>query len=207
MITPIGGVQGLYHLFTAPQFLKNRLSYDTVLGFEGAGMGRIVKFNKPQPLTLIIERIARGVGNPKGFPVAIPQGRQVEEIVIRSVAICAGSGAHVLRNVNADLLFTGELSHHDALSATEQGRCVVTLFHSNSERGFLHNVLKDKLTAVLESEWQIIRKQVKEEEDLSSEWEEAMNDENVLVEVSEADRDPYGMVLLQSSTQVGKPLR
>lgn len=171
-------------------------------------MGRIVKFHKAQPLTLIIERIARGVGNPKGFPVAIPQGRQVEEIMIRSVAICAGSGAHVLRNVKADLLFTGELSHHDALSATEQGRCVITLFHSNSERGFLHNVLKDQLTTVLKSEWQIIRKQVKEEEgNLSSEWEEAVNDEDVLVEVSEADRDPFGMVLLQSSTQVGKPLR
>lgn len=170
-------------------------------------MGRIVRFNQPQFLTLIIERIARGVGNPKGFPVAIPQGRNVEEIQIRSVAICAGSGAHVLRNVNADLFFTGELSHHDALSATEQGRCVVTLFHSNSERGFLHNVLKDKLTSVLKSEWQRIREKVKEEEDLSSQWEDAMNDENVLVEVSEADRDPYGMVLLQSSTQVGKPLR
>lgn len=170
-------------------------------------MGRIVTFHNPQPLTLIIERIAQGVGNPKGFPVAIPQGRQVEEMQIRSVAICAGSGAHVLRNVNADLLFTGELSHHDALSATEQGRCVVTLFHSNSERGFLHNVLKDQLTTVLKNEWQIIRKQVQEEEDLSSEWEDAMNDENVLVEVSEADRDPFGMVLLQSSTQVGKPLR
>lgn len=170
-------------------------------------MGRIVNFNRPQPLPLIIERIARGVGNPKGFPVAIPQGRQVEDISIRSVAICAGSGAHVLRNVNADLLFTGELSHHDALSATEQGRCVVTLFHSNSERGFLHSVLKDKLSTVLKSEWHSVRKEVKEEGNLSSEWEDAMNDEDVLVEVSEADRDPYGMVLLQSSTQVGTPLR
>lgn len=178
-----------------------------LIGFEGAGMGRIVNFNQPQPLTLIIERIARGVGNPKGFPVAIPQGRQVEQIWIQSVAICAGSGSHVLRKVNADLLFTGELSHHDALSATEQGRCVVTLFHSNSERGFLHTVLKDQLTTVLKSEWQSVRQQVKQEVDLSSEWEDAMNDEDVLVEVSEADRDPFGMVLLQSSTQVGKPLR
>ena len=170
-------------------------------------MGRIVNFNQPQPLTLIIERIARGVGNPKGFPVAIPQGRQVEQIWIQSVAICAGSAPHVLRKLNADLLFTGELSHHDALSATEQGRCVVTLFHSNSERGFLHTVLKDQLTTVLKSEWQSVRQQVKQEVDLSSEWEDAMNDEDVLVEVSEADRDPFGMVLLQSSTQVGKPLR
>lgn len=170
-------------------------------------MGRLVKFDKPQPLTLIIERIARGVGNPKGFPVAIPQGRQVEEILIRSVAICAGSGSSILRHSTADLFFTGELCHHDALAATEQGRCVITLFHSNSERGFLHTVLKDQLTTVLKEEWKRLREEVVREEDLSSEWEDAMDDQDVSVEVSENDRDPYGMVLLDSSTQVGKPLR
>lgn len=169
-------------------------------------MGRLIKFNQPQPLTHLIERIARGVGNPKGFPVAIPQTRQVEDIQIRSVAICAGSGSSVLRDVEADLLFTGELSHHDALAATEQGRCVVTLFHSNTERGFLHSVLKEKLSTILRREWDNVREEVAEGEDLSSEWEDAVHDENVLVEVSERDRDPFGIVILQASTQVGKPL-
>lgn len=169
-------------------------------------MGRLIKFTQPQPLTHLIERIARGVGNPKGFPVAIPQTRQVEDIQIRSVAICAGSGSSVLRDVEADLLFTGELSHHDALAATEQGRCVVTLFHSNTERGFLHSVLKEKLTTILRREWDSVREEVAEGEDLSSEWEDAVHDENVVVEVSERDRDPFGIVILQASTQVGKPL-
>lgn len=177
-----------------------------VEGFEDAGMGRLIKFTQPQPLTHLIERIARGVGNPKGFPVAIPQTRQVEDIQIRSVAICAGSGSSVLRDVDADLLFTGELSHHDTLAATEQGRCVVTLFHSNTERGFLHSVLKEKLTKVLRREWDRVREEVAEGEDLSSEWEDAVKDEDVLVEVSERDRDPFGIVILQTSTQVGKPL-
>lgn len=169
-------------------------------------MGRLVKFSQPQLLTHLIERIARGVGNPKGFPVAIPQTRQVEDIQIRSVAICAGSGSSVLRDVDADLLFTGELSHHDALAATEQGRCVVTLFHSNTERGFLHGVLKEKLTTSLRQEWDRVREEVAKGEDLSSEWEDAVNDEDVSVEVSERDRDPFGIVILQASTQVGKPL-
>lgn len=169
-------------------------------------MGRIIKFSQPQPLTHLIERIARGVGNPKGFPVAIPQTRQVEDIQIRSVAICAGSGHSVLRNVDADLLFTGELSHHDALSATEQGRCVVTLFHSNTERGFLHGVLREKLTRVLRKEWKSLREKVAKENDLSPEWEDAVGDEDVLVEVSQRDRDPFGIVILQASEQVGHPL-
>lgn len=181
-----------------------------VEGFGEAGMGRLVKFKEPQPLTHLIERIAHGVGSPKGFPVAIPQTQQVEDIQIRSVGICAGSGHSVLKDVDADLLFTGELSHHDALAATEKGKCVVTLFHSNTERGFLSSVLKDKLTAVLKEEWKKVREEVKGEVDtnwdLAEEWEDALKDEDVLVECSERDRDPFGIVILQSSPQVGKPL-
>ena len=179
-------------------------------GFEAAGIGRLVKFSTPQPLTHLIERIAHGVGSPKGFPVAIPQTMQVEDIQISSVGICAGSGHDVLKNVDADLLFTGELSHHDALSATEKGQCVVTLFHSNTERGFLGSVLKDKLTHVLKEEWTKVREEVKgeinEDTELAGEWEDALGDEDVLVECSERDRDPFGIVILQSSPQVGQPL-
>ena len=169
-------------------------------------MGRLVTFSTPQPLTHLIERIARGVGNPKGFPVAIPQMRQVEDIKIRTVAICAGSGGSVLHDVSADLLFTGELSHHEALAATEKGMSVVTLFHSNTERGFLSSVLREKLNKVLTEEWRRVREAEKKAEGLSAEWEEALEDEDVLVEVSERDRDPFGIVILQGSKQVGKPL-
>ena len=205
---------------------KNGTSSSTSSG--KIGMGRLVKYKTPQPLTHLIERIAHGVGSPKGFPVAIPQMRQVEDITIRSVAICAGSGHSVLRDVDADLLFTGELSHHDALAVTEAGKCVVTLFHSNTERGFLSSVLKDKLTAALRDEWDRVRQETKAEfedrvasaasayeerkqEDGYGEasleyWEDAVKDEEVLVEVSERDRDPFGIVILQSSEQVGQPI-
>ena len=179
-------------------------------GFEGAGMGRIVTFEEPQPLTHLIERIAHGVGSPKGFPVAIPQTKNVEDIIIRKVGVCAGSGHSILQNCDADLLFTGELSHHEVLRATEQGRSVITLFHSNSERGYLSSVMKGKLTGVLNEEWQKVRQEVKEELEgnieADSGWEDALNDEDVVVEVSEQDRDPFGVVILQSDQQ-GKPLR
>ncbi|MCJ1403388.1 hypothetical protein MMC11_006611 [Xylographa trunciseda] len=176
-----------------------------VEGFSDAGMGRLVTFTHPQPLTHLIERIARGVGNPKGFPVAIPQTRQVEDIHITTAAICAGSGGAVLKAVDADLLFTGELSHHEALAATERGASVVTLFHSNTERGFLHSVMKEKLAGVLREEWQRVRTEARDEGVDGEGWEEALEDEGVLVEVSERDRDPFGIVILQSE-QVGRPI-
>ena len=182
-------------------------------------MGRLLTFNEPQPLTHLIERIARGVGTPKGFPVAIPQTKSVEDITIRTVGICPGSGHSVLKDVDADLLFTGELSHHEALAATEQGSCVVTLFHSNSERGFLSSVLKSKLEVVLKEEWHKVREEVsgslegeaggeerEREEKEDSGWADAIKDESVLVEVSERDRDPFGIVVLEGSEQVGQPI-
>uniref|UniRef100_A0A182NPE4 NIF3-like protein 1 n=1 Tax=Anopheles dirus TaxID=7168 RepID=A0A182NPE4_9DIPT len=60
-----------------------------------------------------------------------------EQRKIRTYALCAGSGASVLKGVKADLYITGEMSHHEVLEATSNGTCVVLLGHSNSERGFL----------------------------------------------------------------------
>lgn len=174
-------------------------------GFSSSntGAGRLVTFKEPQPLTRLIERIARGVGTPKGFPVAIPQDRQVEDLEIRTVGICPGSGASVFKNCQADLLFTGELSHHEALAATERGASVVTLFHSNSERGFLHGSMREQLRKTLETEWKRVREEMKTSDSVNEEWKEALEDDDVQVEVSERDRDPYGVVILEESKQEG----
>lgn len=122
----------------------------TVSGHQGAGMGRIIRFPAPVPLTEIVDRITLGLGNPKGFPIAVPQGKQVGEMQISSIALCAGSGGGLFSEAekngeDVDLYFTGELSHHEALAAIEKGKCVIALFHSNTERGFLHGVLREQL--------------------------------------------------------------
>ena len=175
-------------------------------------MGRIVTFAQPQPLTAVIERIARGVGTPRGFPVAIPQRASVEALTVRRVAVCAGSGGAVFRDLpdDVDLLFTGELSHHEALAATERGRCVVTLFHSNTERGFLRAVMRERLARALREEWATVRAEEgrKKGEDgkdgvWNEAWEDALADEGIEVEVSQEDRDPFGVVLLEGSEQQG----
>lgn len=186
---------------------------------ENTGFGRLLTFSRtePQPLTHLIERIAFGVGTPKGFPVAIPQHQQVEDIMIRTVGVCPGSGAGVLKDCGADLIFTGELAHHDALAVTERGGCVVGLFHSNSERGFLHAVMRGRLEALLKEEWARVRGEYLEQGDkrgedgdgdsdgavVNEELEDALADESVNVEVSTVDRDPYGIVVLEGSEVEG----
>ncbi|KAF2083766.1 NGG1p interacting factor 3 [Saccharata proteae CBS 121410] len=184
-------------LASAPHTRQAIKDITNVPGVEGAGMGRVVRFEKPQPLASIIERIGRGLGNPKGFPIAIPQGSSISEINISSVGICAGSGGSLFSGLDVDLLFTGELSHHEALAAIEKGQVVVTLFHSNTERGYLHSVLKDRLAKAVQEEWETLRKAEKGGQGLEEEVKEALNDEYVSVEVSERDRDPYGIIIAQ----------
>ncbi|XP_058127204.1 NIF3-like protein 1 [Anopheles ziemanni] len=56
---------------------------------------------------------------------------------IQTFAVCAGSGASVLKGVKADLYVTGEMSHHEYLEAKHQDTNLILLGHCNSERGFL----------------------------------------------------------------------
>lgn len=85
---------------------------------------------------------------------------------VQIVAICAGSGASVLKNVKADLYLTGEMSHHEVLDAVHKGTNVILCEHSNTERGFLC-----KWKGVLESAL-----------------------EGVQVSVSTSDKDPLEVV-------------
>ncbi|KAH7390604.1 NGG1p interacting factor 3 [Pyrenochaeta sp. MPI-SDFR-AT-0127] len=168
-----------------------------IASHPGAGMGRIVQFNQAQPLPTVLDRIAKGLNNPKGFPIAIPQDKTISDISIRSVGICAGSGASLLGNLDVDLLFTGEMGHHEALAAIEKGQVVISLFHSNSERGFLAEVLRGQLEEAVEEEWSKVREEEKDNKDL----EEALAEDDFEVAVSEVDRDPYGIVVLKSEAE------
>lgn len=178
-------------------------------GFESAGAGRLVTFNDAQPLTTLIDHIGRGVGLQAGIPIAIPQGRSVDDIRIRTVGMCPGSGSGVLLRGNdiPDLLFTGEMSHHEALAATERGSVVISLAHTNSERGYLRAVMQRKLQEDLSQRWesdrqvalQAIQETAKQGGATPSVLgEEVYKDGSVEVSVSDADRDPYGIMIWRS---------
>ena len=81
--------------------------------------------------------------------------------MVSTVAICAGSGGSLLLGVDADVYFTGEMSHHEVLAAVQGGHNVIlckfvrmsagllltqTLYpggHTNTERGYLPWLAKD----------------------------------------------------------------
>ena len=136
------------------------------------GYGRRVEFQHPVNLGRIIEAYAEGLGglryimiarpklhhrhlaaqHSKEHPTASTNQSKAHAASVKAVAICAGSGYGVLKNCDADLFVTGEMSHHDALRLTMLGKTVITVFHSNSERRFLRKRLAPQLLAELRNE-------------------------------------------------------
>ncbi|KAK7431523.1 hypothetical protein QQZ08_002014 [Neonectria magnoliae] len=110
-----------------------------------AGYGAIGRFEQAVSLREVILRLADKLGGLRHVMVASPVGSNVKTAKVKSFGVCAGSGYDILKNADVDLLVTGETSHHSALRAIQQGRTLVQVFHSNSERGYLKEVLKPKL--------------------------------------------------------------
>ena len=81
-----------------------------------------------------------------------------EKSEIKTVAVCAGSGASVLCGVKADLYLTGEMSHHEVLDAACKGTHVLCDY-SNTERGFL-KVIQGRLVDKLATKVQVIVSEV-----------------------------------------------
>ncbi|ODV85099.1 hypothetical protein CANARDRAFT_28809 [[Candida] arabinofermentans NRRL YB-2248] len=135
---------------------------------KGVGMGRIITLASPISLNEAIKRIKEHLNIPFVQLATTEKDRNTEKI--STIAVCAGSGGGLFKGVKADLFYTGELSHHEALYFKESGASVIACNHSNTERGFL-KVLKEQLNAEFSNE-----------------------EESVEIEISKTDCDPYETV-------------
>lgn len=149
------------------------------------GAGRIMMLNAPTDLDTMIARIKKHLNLPHvRVGVAFDPDRAYDEkkgtavltryssTPIRSVAVCAGSGASVLQGCDADLFVTGEMSHHEVLACNAAGVNVVLCDHSNTERGYLQEFKS------------ILQQSIQQEE----------GGDEVTISVSVVDRDPLTVV-------------
>lgn len=106
------------------------------------GMGRLVTLSgSSSTLKSLVESVKNGL-QLKHVQVAESIKGPLQEI--KTIAVCAGSGGGVFKSIQADLYFTGELSHHEALFFKESGSSVICCNHSNTERSFLR-VIQEQL--------------------------------------------------------------
>lgn len=113
--------------------------------------GRVVRLERSLALQTLLERLKRHLGV-RHLQVARPAKQRSS---VRTVAVAAGAGGSVLRDVAADVFVTGEMSHHDALAAAAAGTTVVLAGHSNTERGFLP-VLRKRLRAAFADDIDVV---------------------------------------------------
>ncbi|KAM7433865.1 NGG1 interacting factor variant 2 [Porites harrisoni] len=117
----------------------------------GTGQGRLCTLHSPVTLSELISRIKNHL-NLKHIRLAAANSSTSEDPLqssVQTIALCAGSGASVLRGIQADVYLTGEMSHHDILDAVSRGVHVILCEHSNTERGFLTE-FRGKLVELLE---------------------------------------------------------
>ncbi|CEP62946.1 uncharacterized protein LALA0_S06e07536g [Lachancea lanzarotensis] len=109
------------------------------------GYGRVVKLRSQISLQSVIESLKASLGI-ETVQCAVKQ--TLSEFQVQTVALCAGSGSGVFKNLkdDVDLYLTGEMSHHEILRLREMGKAVVVCNHSNTERGFLKSVMVQQLS-------------------------------------------------------------
>lgn len=117
-------------------------------GKTGCGLGRIGELLSPVLLSSFVEQIKRTLGTGRLRLVGSP------EKSIHRVAVVGGAGGGLVREAfqkHADLLLTGDVSHHHALEARMLGLALVDGGHFLTERlglrrfaGFLQEALKNR---------------------------------------------------------------
>ncbi|KAI0756558.1 NGG1p interacting factor 3 [Daedaleopsis nitida] len=108
---------------------------------ELGGVGRIITFKEPMELKMLEFKV-RDELELKQVQVAYARPER-EQTMISTIAVCAGSGGSLLLGVDADVYFTGEMSHHEVLAAVQSGHNVILCGHTNTERGYLPWLAKD----------------------------------------------------------------
>ncbi|KAI6106693.1 GTP cyclohydrolase 1 type 2/Nif3 [Pisolithus croceorrhizus] len=73
---------------------------------DEGGLGRLVELHRETPIEVVVERIKGHLGLNY-----VDLARPLVPRQVRTIAVCAGSGGSVLASVNADVFFTGEMSH------------------------------------------------------------------------------------------------
>ena len=109
------------------------------------GMGRIG--NLPEPIAL--GRLAEQIKQELAVPWVLVSGSSQE--LVQKIAVCGGSGAEFIQLAKAQkaqVLVTGDVKYHDALTAKQLGLSIIDPGHNGTER-ILVPVLAEYLRAQL----------------------------------------------------------
>ncbi len=101
-------------------------------GEPAAGIGRVGSLPDGTTLGKLAAQLKKATGSRVAMMVGAPGTR------VRRAAVCVGAAGRLPlekpRSADADVIVTGEIRHHDALTLLRLGKCAVALGHWESER-------------------------------------------------------------------------
>ncbi|WFB37189.1 Nif3-like dinuclear metal center hexameric protein [Kiritimatiellota bacterium B12222] len=121
------------------------------------GSGRRLVFPLALPLTELTDAITTLIQAPY-----LRISKPIHTKKIKSLGLCPGAGASVLKTMQVDAVFTGEMRHHDILAWQSAGVAVILSEHGHTERPYL-NVFQKRLRAQLPSSVKVMISQADQE--------------------------------------------
>ncbi len=118
------------HPYEEPAIDVFKLEPEPVPMSSATGAGRRVTLAQPIESGELASRVKRQLGVAS---VRLAGASQV----VRSVALCPGSGGTLFEGVEADAYVTGEMQHHQVLDLVQRGKVVVLAGHTHTERPYL----------------------------------------------------------------------
>jgi len=168
------------------------------IDYNCAGYGRLVQlFDENRPFSRIKKTLemALDITHPSvtfAQLVMAPRDQTTEELLkkdITSIAICAGNGEKVLKDVKADLLLTGDFSTAATLAAVARGSIVMSTNNATLERQYLRYVMKPKLDELLFDQYLYALQEDMETQFSNKVIKRMRREEKLTVLVSEQDKD------------------
>jgi hypothetical protein len=113
------------------------------------GIGRRILLDKAIQLDELARKLKKHLGI--GYVRVAPAAGKDDRVEVQTIGLCVGSGGSVCElaiDDGCDVFITGEMTHHQVVSATARGCTVMLTGHTNSERGYLP-ILKEQLADLL----------------------------------------------------------
>lgn len=113
---------------------------------KGVGIGKVGNLKKP----LSLKKLSKLVKDKLDVPFVTIYGEDICDSKIKRIAISPGSGkgmsAYAIA-AGAQVLITGDITHHDGLDASEDGLTIIDASHYGTEHIFV-NDMKKKLHSI-----------------------------------------------------------
>lgn len=107
---------------------------------RGRGSGRRLTLDHPAPIHELAARLKKHIGR-DWVRVAFADGRKSVSVI----GVCPGAGGDLAERAireGCELFVTGEMKHHDVMSALDAGLGVILGEHTSTERGYLPRLAK-----------------------------------------------------------------